>query len=66
MKGRAVLAWHLWTKCPYCGHDFDLSDFDEEGQWSLPIFSNQWEKLKGDEAECPACSQVFEIAEVEY
>jgi hypothetical protein len=32
MKARALLDWHLWTKCPYCGHDFDLSDHDNEGQ----------------------------------
>ena len=66
MKGIAVLSWHLWTKCPYCGCDIDLADHDEEGQWSKPIFSNEWGKLKGEEVECPDCSQVFEIKEVEY
>lgn len=66
MKARAVLDWHLWTKCPYCGHDFDLSDHDEEGQWSKPLFSNKWDNIKGAEVECPRCSEVSEIEEVEY
>ena len=66
MKARAVLDWHLWTKCPYCGHDFDLADFDEEGQWSKPLFTNKWDDMKGAEVECPSCGEVSELGEVEY
>ena len=66
MKARALLDWHLLTKCPYCGHDFDLADFDEEGQWSKPIFSNNWHELEGEEIQCPQCSAVASIEEVVY
>lgn len=66
MKARAVLSWHLWTKCPYCGYDFDLADFDEDGFYSKPIFSNKWDELEGEDVECPACDQCAQISEVVY
>lgn len=66
MKGRAQLDWSIYTKCPYCGHDFDLADHDEDGIYSKAIFSNKWEELKGEEVECPECTALFKIEEVDY
>ena len=64
-KSTAQLSWSLWIECPHCSHDFDLADYDEEGQWSTPIFNNEWDKLSGEEVECPECTKVFQIEEVE-
>ena len=66
MKARALLNWNLYTKCPYCGHDFDLADHDEDGFYSKPIFSNKWDELDGADVECPSCGQCSQISEVVY
>ena len=66
MKARAFLDWHLWTKCPHCGHDFDLADFDVDGFYSKFLFTNKWDDMKGAEVECPRCSEVSDLEEVEY
>ena len=67
-KSTARLNWNLWTECPHCGGDNDLAgpDFDCEGDFSTPIFSNKWDDLKGHEVECDQCHQTFQIEEVEY
>lgn len=64
-KSRASLTWGLLIVCPHCGHDFDLADHDSDGTYSDPIFSNAWDKLAGEEVECPLCGQEFQILEVE-
>ena len=63
---KANLGWNLWIECPVCGCPHDLADDDADGQYSGPIFSNQWDKLKGEEIECDHCHEVFQIEEVEY
>ena len=62
----AILSWHLFTDCPKCGDQIDLSspENDSEGYVPTCIFSNAWDNLKGHEVEC-ACGHTFEI-EVEY
>lgn len=64
----AKLQWNLWVDCPYCGASLDLSDgeYDCEGEFSIPIFNNKWNDLKGREVECVNCLYVFKIDEVEY
>ena len=66
MKARAVLDWHLWTKCPYCGHDFDIADIDVGGFYSKCLFNNKWDDINGAEVECPSCGEVSEFEEVVY
>ena len=65
-KSVANLNWSLWIECPHCGQDIDLADHDEEGQWSDPIFKNEWDKLCGQEVWCPECNETFQVEEVVY
>lgn len=64
----ANLNWHLFVVCPHCDKTIDLvdSDYNCEGDISVPIFNNKWEDLEEFEVECEHCKQTFEISEVEY
>lgn len=66
MSNKAMLVWHLFIDCPKCGEQIDLSDIDEEGWVSEPIFNNRWDDLNGEEVECPECDHTFTIDDVEY
>jgi uncharacterized protein YbaR (Trm112 family) len=65
-KAKAQLSWELMIECPVCECPMDLVESDFEGQYSKPIFSNQWDVLKGEEVMCDHCHLVFQIEEVEY
>ena len=65
-KAKAQLRWSLDITCPHCGYEFDLADHDVDGWISGPLFNNKWEDLKGEDVECPECTEEFQIEEVEY
>jgi len=60
-----IVTWSLDVECPYCHADMDLSDQDNDGCFSTPIFNNQWDDVVGMEAHCPDCSKDFTISKVE-
>ena len=60
------LGWSLFVECPECGEDFNLAEMDEEGCFSIPIFENKWDELKGQEVTCPKCQSTFALDKVEY
>lgn len=62
----ANLEWSLWVECPACKEDMDIADQDNENTFSQAIFTNQWDKLKGESVTCPKCNHGFAIACVEY
>ena len=66
LMAKATLEWNLWVDCPYCFETMDLSDMDEEGCYSKPIFNNKWDELRGKEVECIYCTRSFGIESVEY
>jgi len=63
----AVLTANLIVCCPKCGLKFDLftDNNDDEGDFSGPIFNNEWSDLEGRIVECK-CGSIFEISNVEY
>ena len=63
---KADLIWHLFISCPNCNELIDLSDHDEDGIFSIPIFNNKWDDIKDIEFECPECEHEFIIDGVEY
>ena len=63
-KAEAIVSWSLDVECPYCGSDIDLTDQDDDGCFSKPIFNNQWDELVGVEVHCCDCSRDFTISEV--
>jgi uncharacterized protein YbaR (Trm112 family) len=65
-KAKAILSWQLWIECPKCKADIDLSDQDEDGWVSTPIFNNKWGDLLDEEVICPDCDYEFQIEDVEY
>lgn len=65
-KETAVLTWSLYIECPYCHTDFDLAEYDDDSVYSMPIFNNKWDDLKGEEVECPDCGEYFAIKEAIY
>lgn len=62
----AQLVWHLYVNCPKCGSRIDLAEHDEEGQYSTPIFNNDWDSLAGEGVDCPDCTHQFELSGAEY
>ena len=66
MTNVATVYWSLSLDCPKCGEDIELSDQDDEHWIANNIFSNQWDKISGHEAHCPACKHKFTVDKVEY
>jgi len=62
----ASMSWHLFIYCPHCDELIDLVDLDSDGCYSIPIFNNNWDKIKGMEETCPQCGKEFVINGVEY
>ena len=67
-KPTAYLDWSLNVECPECGENVDLAESpnDDDGCFSGPIFSNNWDHLENAEVCCPECAHSFEIDEVVY
>lgn len=63
---QATLSWSLDVECPYCGHEVDLSDNDDESVYAKAIFNNDWDKLKDTVVTCPKCATQYKIREVIY
>lgn len=59
--------YKLLITCPACGEELDLADvdYDNDGEFSSPIFSNRWDDLKGVETNCSSCGHEFKIESVE-
>lgn len=64
----ASLDFSLYAECPYCQYNNDLAGYphDEEGCFSIPLFNNKWDEIKGHEVTCDCCEQMFTISKVEY
>ena len=65
-SAEALLSWGLHIECPYCSMDIDLSEMDDDGCYSTPIFNNEWKILEGFEETCPNCKKEFKISSIEY
>jgi len=63
-----TVSFSLEIGCPYCDIDLDLSiyPYDEDGEYSIPIFNNRWNDLTGKDVECSHCGNSFKISSVEY
>jgi hypothetical protein len=48
-KAKIFVDYWFLANCPHCGYmiDFASDDYDLSGEFSVPIFTNQWDKLKG-------------------
>ncbi len=66
MKATVRFNYVMNITCPYCGHEFDLVDFNDDGLYSEPIFSNKWDDLKDESVDCPNCDKEFYIEGVVY
>lgn len=68
MDVKAVLDWSLRVECPACKTELDLveSPHDDEGEFSRPIFNNNWDKCKGARVCCTGCEHVFQLSEIIY
>lgn len=64
MKAAATLRASLDIYCPQCQHQFDLFARDDDGTYLKPIFHNDWDRLVGQECECPECHKEFILSEV--
>lgn len=64
-KAPATMSFSLDIICPKCGNEIDLTDCDNDGVYTTPIFNNKWDDLKGELVECE-CGAEFQISEVEY
>ena len=63
---KAQFRYSLDVKCPKCKDDIDLLDQDEDGCFTTPIFTNQWDELEGEMVICPICDHEFTIDGVDY
>jgi hypothetical protein len=66
-KAKIFVDYWFLANCPHCGYmiDFASDDYDLSGEFSVPIFTNQWDKLKGRIANCSNCGKDFKIEGVE-
>ena len=62
----ATLDFTLYVECPDCKEDFNIIDQDDHDLFTLGLFNNRWDGLKGAEVTCPKCDHQFEIFGVEY
>ena len=62
----AWVSWSLDIDCPKCGESIDLSDQDDDRIFSIAIFSNKWNDLKGADCYCDKCLHEFVVDGIEY
>lgn len=60
-----TVSWSFDIECPYCKADLDLSDQNDDGCFTNPIFNNRWDDVVGMKATCPDCGNDFTISKVE-
>lgn len=65
LEATLTVNYSLDIKCPSCAHEFDLSDDEDDGVYTTPIFNNKWDELEGEGVECPKCDCMFTIYSVE-
>jgi len=65
-KSTVRFDFSMMIECPHCGEDIDLVDEEEDGEYSRPIFNNDWNNLRGELVFCPECGKEFAIDCVEY
>lgn len=64
------MSLQLMVECPHCGEDHDLTSpgLNDECQFTEPIFDgHDWrDGLRGMEIECPSCTKIIQLGEIDY
>jgi len=60
--------YEINVDCPSCKKTMDLTEnnFDDDGVFSKPLFTNRWDEVKGIKIECIHCDNEFKIDGMEY
>lgn len=65
-KSTVRFDFSMMIECPHCEADIDLVDEEEDSEYSIPIFNNNWDNLRGELVFCPEYGKEFAIDCVEY